>query len=313
METVLDTTTTDTFVQAAEIWIPDGDRLVHGGGDYGDLADFAAVSGKESFGHGEGLPGKAWAEARPVVLKGFEGSYFKRTEAAKAAGLTSAVAIPVFAGETLKAVLVVLCGDDEARTGAIEVWREADEVLKLDDGYYGAAKHFEWISKHTQFPRGQGLPGGVWSSMTPMLMRDLGTGYRFIRAEAAGQAGLTTGLGMPIPVPGAHTWVVALLSARGTPIARRFEIWDARSAVVGSKKEAILTDGLCEREGPLWVDETGTPTRARAWEGPVGRALGTGLPVVERGPAGLPAGYTSMVAIPIHLDGELAHVVAWYC
>ena len=302
-----------TFVQASEVWVPQGDRLVFSTGDYGDLAEFAAVSGKESFGRGEGLPGKAWAESRPVVLKGFEGSYFKRTEAAKAAGLTSAVAVPVFDGATLKAVLVVLCGDDENRTGAIEVWRQADEILKLDDGYYGAAKHFEWVSKHTQFPRGQGLPGGVWAASTPLLMRDLGTGYRFIRAEAAGKAGLTTGLGLPVPVPGDAAYVLTLLSARGTPLARRFEIWDARSAVVGSKAEAVLVDGICAREGRLWVDETEEPRRVAAWNGVVGRVLGSGIPIVEGKQPGIAAGYDTMVALPIHRDGEIAHTVAWYC
>ncbi len=302
-----------TFVQASEVWIPQGDRLVFSTGDYGDLAEFAAVSGKESFACGEGLPGKAWAEGRPVVLKGFEGSYFKRTEAAKAAGLTSAVAVPVFDGATLKAVLVVLCGDDENRTGAIEVWHQEDEILKLDDGYYGAAKHFEWVSKHTQFPRGQGLPGGVWAAATPLLLRDLGTGYRFIRSEAAGKAGLTTGLGLPVPVPGDAAYVLTLLSARGTPLARRFEIWDARSAVVGAKKEAVLIDGICAREGRLWVDETEEPRRVTAWSGVVGRVLGSGVPIVEGKQPGLAAGYDTMVALPIHRDGEISHIVAWYC
>lgn len=301
---------TRTFIEVAEVWVPDGDRLVLQSGSYGGLADFAAASGKESFARGEGLPGKAWAEARPVVLKGFEGSYFKRTDAARAAGLTSAVAVPVFAGAELKAVLVVLCGDDANRTGAIEVWHEEGGLLLLDDGYYGAAKHFEWISQHTQFPRGQGLPGGVWASATPMLMRDLGSGYRFIRAESAGKAGLTTGLGLPVPVPGGKSYVLTLLSARGTPIARRFELWDARSARVGRTHEAVLTDGICAREGPLWSDET--ERRVAAWQGPIGRVLGTGVPVVGSGQPGLSAGYDSLVALPIHMDGELAHIVAWY-
>ena len=87
----------------------------------------------------------------------------------------------------------------------------------------------------------------------------------------------------------------------------------ARSAVVGSKNEAVLVDGICEREGPLWVDETGTPRRAQAWAGPIGRVLGSGLPVVETGKAGLPADWERMVALPIHRDGEIAHIVAWYC
>lgn len=313
MDVAVDTTV-KTFIEVTEIWTPDGDTLVHAGGDYSGLAAFEEASRRESFAKGEGLPGKAWAEGRPVVLKGFDGSYFKRTEAAHEAGLTSAVAIPVFDGEALKSVLVVLCGDDDNRTGAIEVWHEKDDVLMLDDGYYGAAKHFEWVSQHTHFPKGQGLPGGVWSSETPMLFRDLGSGYRFIRSDSAGKAGLTTGLGLPIPVPGGITYVLTLLSARGTPIARRFEIWDARTAKVGRANDAVLIDGVCQREGPLWTDDTQqAPRRVAAWQGNIGKVLGTGLPLVEAGAPGLSAGYASMVALPIYQDGEIAYVVAWYC
>ena len=54
-----------TFVQVAEVWVPKDGRLVFASGDYGDLKDFAAVSGQESFGYGEGLPGKAWAGVHP--------------------------------------------------------------------------------------------------------------------------------------------------------------------------------------------------------------------------------------------------------
>ncbi|MDV7144398.1 GAF domain-containing protein [Tropicimonas sp. TH_r6] len=301
---------TRTFIEVAEVWIPENGNLVLAAGNYGSLENFASISGNESFAKGEGLPGKAWAEARPVVLKEFKGSYFKRTEAAHEAGLTSAVAIPVFNGETLNAVLVVLCADDSERTGAIEVWHDKDDALMLEDGYYGAAKHFEWVSKHTHFPRGQGLPGAVWASSTPILMRDLGSGYKFIRSESAGKAGLTTGLGLPVPTPGDADYVLTLLSARGTPIARRFEIWDARAAKVGKANEAVLIDGICAREGALWSEET--ERRATAWQGLIGRVLGSGIPVVESKVPGLTAGYESMVALPIHQNGELSHIVAWY-
>jgi len=300
-----------TFVQVSEVWVPEGDRLVLAGGSYGDLSAFAEASRQQSFAKGEGLPGKAWAEARPLVLKAFDGSYFKRTEAAKEAGLTSAVAIPVFAAATLKAVLVVLCSDDGERTGAIEVWSEKDGLLMLDDGYYGAAKHFEWVSQHTHFPRGQGLPGGVWASATPILMRDLGSGYRFIRSDSALKAGLTTGLGLPIPAPLGRIFVLALLSARGTPLARRFEIWDARAARVGSTRAAVLIDGICARTGALWDDEA--ERRIGAWEGLIGQVLGTGIPLAAAGVPGLPAGYGSVVALPIYKGAVLSHVVAWYC
>ncbi|NDR56138.1 GAF domain-containing protein [Aliiruegeria sabulilitoris] len=301
---------TRTFIEVSEVWVPENDKLVLAAGNYGSLENFASISGNESFAKGEGLPGKAWAEARPIVLKEFEGSYFKRTEAAHEAGLTSAVAIPVFDGELLNAVLVVLCADDNERTGAIEIWRDKDDALMLEDGYYGAAKHFEWVSKHTHFPRGQGLPGGVWASNTPILMRDLGSGYKFIRSDSAGKAGLTTGLGLPVPTPSGQEYVLTLLSARGTPIARRFEIWDARAAKVGKANEAVLIDGICAREGPLWNEES--ERRATAWQGLIGRVLGSGVPVVESKVPGLTAGYDSMVALPIHQNGELSHIVAWY-
>lgn len=301
-----------TFIQVTEVWVPQDGVLQLACGSYGDLAEFEVASRRASFAKGEGLPGKAWAEARPVVLKGFDGSYFKRIEAAAEAGLTAAVAVPVFDGDDLKAVLVVLCGDDAERTGAIEVWAEKDGLLMLEDGYYGRAEHFEWVSRHTHFPKGQGLPGGVWATGHPMLMRDLGSGYRFVRADSAAKAGLTTGLGLPVPVPGDATYVLTLLSAKGTPIARRFELWDARRGKAG-KDAALLVDGICAREGTLWnPDNAGNERRATAWQGAIGRVIGTGLPVVETGKPGLAAGYDTMVALPIHKDGALSHIVAWY-
>ncbi|MAC79539.1 MAG: GAF domain-containing protein [Rhodobacteraceae bacterium] len=309
MDTMIEQATRP-FIEVTEVWRPEGDRLVPAGGNYGDLDDFAATSGRTSFAKGEGLPGKAWAEGRPVVLKEFDGSYFLRTEAAKQAGLTTAVAIPIFAGDLLKAVIVVFCSDDDVRTGAIEVWVEDEDYLTLEDGYYGAAKHFEWVSQHTHFPRGQGLPGGVWASDTPILMRDLGAGYRFIRSDSAGKAGLTTGLGLPIPVPGDKTYVVTLLSARGTPIAQRFEIWDARTVKVGNTNAAMMIDGICDREGPLWDPDT--PRQIAAWQGAIGLVLGSGLPVAQKGTPGLPAGYTNVVALPLYDGTSIAHIIAWY-
>jgi hypothetical protein len=249
------------------------------------------------------------------VLKSFDGSYFKRIEAAKEAALTSAVAIPVFSETALKAVLVILCADDAVRIGAIEAWTDdGSGMLQLADGYFGAAEEFEFVSRHTHFPKGQGLPGAVWAAQAPILMRDLGTGYKFIRASAAGKAGLTTGLGLPVSVPGDTPYILTLLSALGTPIARRFEIWDARGARRGGK--AVLADGICEREGALWredgdVSQSDAPV-ASAWKGAVGKVLGSGLPVVMRTGSGLPAGYATFIGLPVYRKGEMSHIVACY-
>ncbi|SFI93805.1 GAF domain-containing protein [Albimonas pacifica] len=308
------------FIRATEVWVPDahGARLRLASGLYGDMAEFAAVSGAESFGVAEGLPGKAWAEGRPVVLKGFRGSYFKRTEAAEAAGLTAAVAVPVFAGRTLKGVVVFLFGDDAAHVGAVEVWRASQEpgaVMRLLDGYYGAAEHFEWISRRSQFPRRAGLPGTVWASGSAALFRNLGASHRFIRAEGAAQAGLTTGLGLPVPSPTESAYVLTLLSALGTPIARRFEIWEREG-----DGPAALVDAVGDG-GESLFDGAAPPVVAPG-EGLIGQALATGVPAASDAFAGAPAnaaeraaaaaGFGATVVFPIHSGDRATQVAAWY-
>ncbi len=122
--------------------MPGNDRLhlEYGGGLYGQATRFAMLSRKLCFGRGEGLPGKAWEQGQPLLLKQFEGSYFQRTAAAHAEGLTGALALPIFAGEYLNAVLVVFFGDGDDHAGAIELWRNdpaESKDMALADGHYG--------------------------------------------------------------------------------------------------------------------------------------------------------------------------------
>lgn len=310
----LETLENQTFIRVAEVWTPDGDVLRLIDGNYGTLSAFAELSRNTTFAKGQGLPGRAWAEERPVIINNLENETFLRNEQAAAAGLTSAVAIPVFAAEVLKAVLVVLCGTDAEHAGAIEIWEDRDDRLVLDDGYYGDAESFAAVSRTMSFGHGHGLPGGVWAARTPILFRDLGRPGAFLRSSHAIGARLKTGLGIPIPVPGGRIYVLTLLSAEHTPIARRFELWDARPQRVGSRRCAELIDGYCEREGQLWPQQNPPvdPRSVAAWEGPIGQVLGTGLPHVQAGLAGLPAGYTQMIALPIYQESVLAYVVAWY-
>ena len=92
-----------------------------------------------------GLPGKAWAAGHPIILTKLSNSSFKRADEAKEAGLSCGVAIPVFAGEFLMAVLVLFCGDDAMHVGAIELWHnnpKTSHEMALVDGYYGTADMF---------------------------------------------------------------------------------------------------------------------------------------------------------------------------
>ena len=302
------------FIEAVEVWTPGDDgKLALSSGIYGGLTAFAEASRGVKFAKGEGLPGLAWTAARPVVVNPIKGSGFVRVEAAAEAGLTCAIAIPTFAGQKLTGVLVLLCAEDPVRSGAVEIWaedREAKGVLGLEAGYYGAAKAFEKVSRDTRFARGKGLPGGAWASESAMLLRDLGGSFRFVRAEAAGEAGLTTGLGMPLELPSGESVAITLLSAAAAPIAGRFEIWDNAGGSGPQGKDMVLVDGLCDTHGALW----GQPRRVSPWQGPVGRVAATGAPLAL-GPneaAGLPGGWSSAVAFPIHRKGRLAQVAAWY-
>ena len=302
------------FVRVTEVWTPGGDgRLRLASGVYGGLDAFEAVSGGESFARGEGLPGRAWDLGRPAVLRGFRGSYFRRTEAAHAAGLAAGVALPVFAGEALRGVVVFLFGDEEGGVGAVEAWRAGEDTggaLAQADGYYGAADHFAWISRHTRFPRGQGLPGGVWASGRALILRDLGASHRFVRSEGAEAAGLTAGLGLPVPSPDRDAHVLTLLSARGTPLARRFEVWNAEDGALR------LADGLAE-DGTTIRDGRAVPVGL----GLLGEVARSGVPVAARldaapedaAEAGAArAGLSSVAALPIHRGGAVVQVAAWY-
>jgi len=129
------------FIRVTEIWVPgrDGTHLELHDGLYGQFSSFRAVSESMRFGRDEGLPGKAWSSQHPVILKTFAESYFQRSDAATAAGLTCRVGMPIFDGDTSTAVLVFFCADDADQVGAIELWRNdpaASLKLALADGLW---------------------------------------------------------------------------------------------------------------------------------------------------------------------------------
>ena len=311
-----------TFIRVVEAWVPSADRslLEFGGGMYGAATRFEAASREMCFGYGEGLPGQAWEQRRPIVLKGFEGSYFKRTKQALAEGLTCGIAVPIFAGEFLTSVMVLFCGDDDNHAGAIELWRhdpaEAPE-MNLADGHYGStAEVFEYISRRTSFRKGIGLPGQAWGSGLPVFMEDLGKGSRFMRAETATQVGINRGFAMPCPAPGEVSHVLAFLSALGTPIVRRFESWQPDE----TRNHLVRSTGFCERDGALGPSASDT-TQPERGQGAIGKAFLTGVPAFSDNAASEPggigasataAGLASLVAVPIIRDGKLVSVIAWY-
>lgn len=307
-----------TFIRATEVWVPgrDRQRLELASGLYDGLGGFEAVARGMTFGHGEGLPGRAWEAGHPIVLKDLAGPVFLRSDAAAAAGLTCGVAIPIFAGSFLMAVLVLFCGDDRDHVGAVEIWNAAPDAtdMGLADGYFGSADVFEWSARHTRFPRGAGLPGRVWETGLPVVMPDLGRSRRFLRWESAERVGINRGVGIPCGSGSAGTWVLALLSALGTPIARRVETWTP-----GPDDSLTFAGGFCEQCPDLAAVYAGHSIPAGV--GTVGQVARTGVPAISTAAAAEPApiadslagtGLGSLVAMPVIDGGRVVSVVVWY-
>ena len=303
-----------TFIKVTEIWIPDKDRtqLEFGSGLYGGLIDFKADSEQQQFAYNEGLPGKAWAAGHPIVLTKFEHSYFKRTAAAKEAGLTCGIAIPIFSGDFLMAVVVFLCGDDEHHAGAIEVWRNnpaLENQLNVMDGYYGTLHHFEAISRNMKVPKGKGLAGLAWQTGLPVLIDDISKAETFIRASDAKQAGISMGIGIPVSGNPGQPYIMTFLSAKATPIAKRIQIWIPDPL----GKQLICQQGYSKNSNDLAkIFETITINKG---EGALGRVWLTGVPVItgDHEPDYNPEldSLSSMLAIPVIEQGRLKAIVSF--
>lgn len=305
------------FVQAVEVWTPDGNLLERRSGAYGQLTAFAEASAHLTLEKGQGLPGAAYRSMLPEVWHDL-GAGFVRAQSARLSGLSAAVALPWFQGNALVAVVVFFCGDREQTGGCIEVWEPDEQKLLVHmDGYYGRLSNFEDVSRVMRFPSGQGLPGIVWERGLPHLMADLGESTSFMRAEAAREFGVSSGLGFPLICGGRVHHVVTLLSASSTPLARGFEIWlpdssgrlqlkqchyeDGLAALAESaRKSAFDPDadmaGSVSASGLPWVIDCAAPTR-----GLTRAALAHSL------------GLTFCVSLPIHDGDRLRAVVVMFC
>ena len=309
-----------TFIRAVETWIPKDGLLEFGEARYDrGLEEFREISELAVFAYGEGLPGMAWAARHPIILTDLVDSYFRRADEARMFGLSCAVAIPIFAGDVLKAVVGLFFGRDADDTvGAIELWHnEADHSheLSLADGYYGAASAFEFNSRKMKFPRGYGLPGRAWKAEAPIVIAGLSESPKFLRARDAASSGIGFALAIPYTPNDKSTWVITFLSSFDTPFARRFEIWKT-----GAAGDSLSFDsGYCTSGADLVKIFTGHAVKPG--EGCLGRCLATGMPLIignlgqdSCGPAAaaMKAGLKEAVILPVFRNSELHAVIALY-
>ena len=112
----------------------------------------------------------------------------------------------------------------------------------------------------------------------------------------------------------ATTRVVTLLSAQGTPIAERFEIWVPNP----SRSVLVFQSGDCSRNTDLealYASET-----IGKGQGTIGGAWATGLPAINENlgneepitASARASGMRQMVVFPVIENAMLKAVLAWY-
>ncbi len=300
---IVESASMQQFIKAIEIWVPgtDSPELELASASYGDLEAFKTTSENMRFAYDEGLPGKTWSTGQPIVLTDFSKSYFQRAEAAERARIECGLSFPVFCGDFLQAVVVLFCGGGANVVGAMEVWQNTtDSELELVDGYYGDMDRFEWLSRRLSIMKGRGLPGSAWDQGKPVIIDDIGNSNSFLRASNAAREGITTGLAIPFKL-GVGVQVLVFLSAKGTPIARRFEIW-----LPDADNGSLHFDaGQCVAGRDLATEYAGT--RIERGEGLLGQCWLTGRPTVapiedEDGDV--------IVVIPVIDQGSLNSIVS---
>lgn len=310
-----------SFIRAAEIWLPAQDHtlLEFGAGLFGDALSFGALSRSMCFGRAEGLPGEAWEQGHPVLLKQFDESNFRRAGAAHMAGLTCAVALPFFRAGELSAVVTLFGGDDQASRGAIELWRNDPRIssdITLMDGYYGGLPpEFEQLSRDAYLPRGMGLPGMAWQRDEAVMLGQVDASTSFLRGEAASDAGICRAMALPCHSSTNASYVLTLLSGEATPIARRMERWVYDSVTA----RLVMAAGHCEVEGDLG-DKVATLSLSEA-DASIGLLVSEGIPALTDaarqltgpwGAAAARAGVQGCLCLPVLVEDKVTEFVALY-
>lgn len=106
--------------------------------------------------------------------------------------------------------------------GAAEVWgRDDRDELAIMDGHYSGLPSFEYITRYTRFPKGAGIPGGVWKSGLARVARKLDQSSAFIRSFGCDPANVSAAVALPIADSlGFPKSVLVFLQAALQPLAR---------------------------------------------------------------------------------------------
>jgi hypothetical protein len=207
--------TSTTLVKAVQVWnISRELGLVN---SYGDISSLSFVQ-------------KVVSDRLPHLEQTSEGAWLGLPFAPK--------------GKT-EAVVVLFCKIGKV---ALELWHPgASGKLELAHGVYNNP-YFEEVSRHTRFSVMEGLPSQTFDKAEPVLFETLTRERGFLRSEAAGEAGLVAGLGIPLLEHDSVTSALVLLTSKETPLAQSLEIWKNQKCQAVFEMEPAPHDGYAVQD-----------------------------------------------------------------
>ncbi len=245
-----------SFVQAVELWLPQGEVLAFGAGAYRGHEALRVERAALTFHPGEGIPGSVWANGKALLWDVSE--TFLSPEHAATSGIDAGFGWPLFDGDRLFAVLTFLLSRRMEAPSCLEIWDVTDEldVLKHGRGYYVHCAELERFSPWIQFPRGTGLPGLTWLSGQAQVMANLGESNAFVRAGLAVNCGLKHGIGLPVYNGKKLIQVLALLGAERRSFISGAEIYYPQGRELGAAT-SFDWSGRGSKQGESFADVAG--------------------------------------------------------
>ncbi|HET9960430.1 MAG TPA: GAF domain-containing protein [Polyangiaceae bacterium] len=286
----------EPFIQAAEVWLPQGTGLRHQSGFYGRHGSFARASFVTTFERGQGLPGTAFETARAQLCPSIQPDS-PRNRRALDAGLESALALPVVREREVLAVVVFWAG--RVGRSSLAIWNARGSPASCSDRCGGS--------------------GDVLRVAQSMAERSAVSGLPVFEMPAQGTTGSTSasppgGLALPNVGRRGSDEVITLVGSAAAPWARAFELWLPNARGQLSLDHSYYGPGLSE------FATASQGLNFEPGEGLPGRVYESGLPLVFVGVHARPfvraeaaegAGLEYGIGIPFFEGAKVSAVLTW--
>ena len=224
------TATPRQCIKGIEVWEPTDDdkeiRLTKS--CYRDAASFHEASRNLTFRRGEGLPGRIWEQGTPAFLKELITTEFVRRDIAGAAGVTTAIGLPIFANGKVKSVVLILLDSRHQMKTVFELWSYDASAggLTLAGGTYINCERLRRLSEFVTLPIGEGLAGIAYEQSRPYVASQLADDKFAVRGLALAAEQLVSGVAIPLTDSGqASDDVLLLFNSDLTPMFSVLQLW----------------------------------------------------------------------------------------